>query len=426
MQSLFFAILLVLGFSSCEKTVTYTGGNSNADKVNEVIEEYKSTLTSASNGWILEVETSLGYYQFYTKYTEDNKVTMYTDNMRYQNEYNGIPKTSTYNIRSLQRPTLSFDTYNYISIINDPDNSISGGQNNQGLKTDFEFEFESYEAGVFELKGRVNRVHARLRKASAFEAKVVQEGAMMNTINNFLNYEEGRFKYFTTSNGVNVSVDLSERIAQILFVDAKGNVDFASKYTLALMDNSVKMVNPFLIEGEEFTALEWKNERFFAQVGDKEYELKAKDEAIFKLHELLGKDKRYQELYSYYEMYTDVDNVFYDEINAMAQAGIYDMSIMFTEANEMQLQLFYNGQTIIVTYSIEFNEDRSQFLVTALNCNDDPSGLAESAVKQFPFVTYWLNKSFTIEWSNIFYRNSRLGEIKEIGGNEATYYGGPF
>ena len=402
------------------------GGDSNADRVNELIAEYKSTLTSASNGWILEVQTSLGYYQFFTQFTDSNKVTMYTDNMRYQEQYNGVPKTSTYNIRSLQRPTLSFDTYNYISIINDPDNSISGGQDNQGLNTDFEFEFESYESGVFQLKGRVNRVHARLRKASAFEARLVQDGAMMNSINNFLNYEEGRFKYFTTANGVNVSVELSERMAEVLFVDTQDNVEFGSKYTLAQMDNSILMVNAFMIEGEAFTALNWKNGKFYAQVGNAEYELKAKDEAIFKLHEILGKGKRYQELYSIYEMYTDVNNVFYNEVNNMAQAGIYDMSMVFTESDEMQLQLYFTGKTITITYLIEYNEDRSQFYVKSFHCKDDPSGLAESTILEFPFLAYWLEKSFQIEWSDQFYRNSRLGAIKEVGGYGATFYGGPF
>lgn len=165
LSSILLSLCAVVFLAGCEEKVITMDGSADA-RVDAMIKSYIDELASAEHGWIADVMTDEGYYRFYMTFTDDNKVTMYTDNINYPS-LNGVPKTSTFNIRSLQRPTLSFDTYSYLTIINDPDNNISGGSGNMGLGTDFEFEIDSYADGVFSLTGRVNRVDASLRKATA-------------------------------------------------------------------------------------------------------------------------------------------------------------------------------------------------------------------------------------------------------------------
>lgn len=149
-----------LAFSTgCEETATLDGGVD--QRITAVINKYMETLSGAENGWFTDVMTNKGNYRFYMDFTADNYVTMYTDNLAYKDEYYTKSERSTYNIRSLERPVLSFDTYTLIHLINDPDDGISGGTDNKGLETDFEFEIDSLgKDGIFYMTGRINRVVA--------------------------------------------------------------------------------------------------------------------------------------------------------------------------------------------------------------------------------------------------------------------------
>ena len=132
LKYIFAGISLMFMLSSCEKEVIIDLEDSVNVKVQQTIDSYISTLAGAPNGWLVDVMTSDGYYQFFMEFTDDNFVTMYTDNINHP-DLNAVPKKSTYNIRSLQRITLAFDTYSYLAIINDPDNSICGGSGNQEI-----------------------------------------------------------------------------------------------------------------------------------------------------------------------------------------------------------------------------------------------------------------------------------------------------
>jgi hypothetical protein len=155
--------------------------NSVDDRINSLINTYVEDLKSSEHGWMASIGTSEGYYRFWMHFRDSNVVHMQTDNPRYESMYKGTTDTSTYAFRALQRPTLIFATYSYLSLINDPNPSISGSDSRsyKGLSTDFEFEVERYEGGVFYMIGRFNKVKAVFKKASAAEKAGVDAGLMM-------------------------------------------------------------------------------------------------------------------------------------------------------------------------------------------------------------------------------------------------------
>ena len=439
MNKIYLYLLIILTTLSCSYENEVTLDNNATERVDDVIKSYYETLTSYKHGWIAEVETSKGVYQFYMDFSADNTVTMYTDNLMYPS-YNGIAKKSTYNIRSLQLPTLSFDTYSYLSILNDPNNAVSGGQYNQGLKTDFEFEIINYINGKFELKGRINRVYATLHKASAYEASAVTESEMQNSINNVLNYNYGEYSYFTTASGIDVSLVFAERTIELNYIKKGGEVSVNYKYTLPRMDYSVDIVGEIFIEDQEFKGLKWENNKFYAQIGNQKYEVKSQTNEIIPLHKLMGTNNRYVEIYSMPEMFPNESNKFRNLVNELvAQTGIQEMFVNFDKENKMLLTIFlptnYGNLEVVYTYDIKYNDDKSSFTVLNVDFSNDVTGYADNLYHVLEDIVgadksilhYWLNKEFTIEWTDEIFDDykMRLGAISELNSTN-KFYGIPF
>ena len=165
---------------ACEKEIVSGLDDSVDARINTLIDSvYVKALKSAEYGWMASIGTSEGYYRFWMEFRDNNVVVMQTDNAMYENQYKGVPEESTCTFKALQRPTLIFDTYSYLSLINDPNPSISGASDYRGLGTDFEFEVEKYENGVFYMTGRFNKVKAVFKKASEKEKEGVEAGLMM-------------------------------------------------------------------------------------------------------------------------------------------------------------------------------------------------------------------------------------------------------
>lgn len=437
MRKIYSILLLTIAIliSSCSKEEIINTDNSKLVQVDKLITSYIKKLSSAPNGWIAEIETKLGYYQFHMDFDDKNWVVMYTDNQNYI-EYNGVAQKSTYNFRALQRPTLSFDTYSYLSIINDPSDIISGGSGNQGLETDFEFEVEKVEGNVFFLRGRVNRVTAKLRMATSYEKRVVADGQMMNTMTNLINYKIGEFTYFTLADGTDVSVNFYNRNSEIVYRTKQQKTISTNYLTLARMNYDVDFVNHAEINGSELKRFVWKDGKYHAQVGANRFEVKGSPDPIFELHEILGKDLQYTELYSLLDMYSGSSNPFSRLFVDLQTESWKAESVItrFDTDGKMLLDIILNlgGQIVLITYTykINFNEDGSVFTIgNDFSTEHDLSGLAEeldSIYGSDSLMRYWLGKSFGISWSDNSYDNRKIGEIREVNGNQnAVFYGIP-
>jgi len=173
--------LTLFGTTGCDRNIVSGLDGSVAERIDNTIKGYVDDLKSSPYGWMVSINTKSGYYRFWMSFKSNDSVIMYTDNSKYD-VYKQTPDTSTFAFKALQRPTLIFDTYSYLSYINDPNPGISGDPANgyKGLNTDFEFEVDSVKNGMFYMTGLINRVNAVFKKASAADLQGVQNGLMMD------------------------------------------------------------------------------------------------------------------------------------------------------------------------------------------------------------------------------------------------------
>lgn len=189
MKKNIYALLLLVGaFASCKKS-GYDPKLANPDeRLSALAATYMTQLTGAQFGWKAYLHTGGDeVYTFALKFTEDNRVTMSTD----INASTITGATSSYRLKSLQRPTLLFDTYSYLHLLEDPTPEVAGGGAGVGRKSDFEFRFESTSADTMKFEGTFNKSKltlVRSKSQAETDAAVTQVNQVAAMLNNILTY----------------------------------------------------------------------------------------------------------------------------------------------------------------------------------------------------------------------------------------------
>lgn len=174
------AILSVL--VSCKKTsyvpvFDKTPQERAADQINLV----STTLATAPNGWIATLPTFAGGgYSFYIAFDGKQGVTMFGD---MTTESAGTVGTSNYRIKQDIGTELVFDTYNYISMLDDPNSAILGGASKVGYSSDIEFTFDRLNGDSIIFVGKKYRQPFKLVKASASQQAAYIGGDFITSIN---------------------------------------------------------------------------------------------------------------------------------------------------------------------------------------------------------------------------------------------------
>jgi hypothetical protein len=217
--------LMIIGLAACKKS------NDDIERPDErltkTLNAYQKQLQEAENGWIGYLfPKGGGGYTFKFKFDDKNRVVTYSDMME---DMATTPKESSYRLKAVQLPTLYFDTYSYLHMLADPDESVLGGTRGEGFSSDFEFAFLSSSADTIKMKGNLNGSTLMLVRAKADEgddyiAKTYANNESLAEINKFqyyykeltlggknynitinadrhsvsFNYDDGGFKTFTT------------------------------------------------------------------------------------------------------------------------------------------------------------------------------------------------------------------------------------
>lgn len=460
---------LAVSLTGCQKDIISDIEGSADDRINKVITEWETTMLDSEYGWFANIMTEKGIYRFWVKFLENHEVEMYTDNLMYP-ELNGVGKTSTYRLEQYQRPTLIFDTYNYIHIINDPNNSISGGNRNQGLVTDFEFEIVGYASDVFYMEGRINNVSAALQKCSEAEYNAVKAGRLMDQLNEVTKYAAGKTLQFKIGD-TDISVILKERSFTTIYkVDDEFEVQKNTIY--ASMANGDLIFPGFpTINGVTFALVKWdeENKTYNNVVGTNGelYPLEAVAEPSFSLADVFGLEKVFGKLRYYY----DAD--FLALLGSSSSNPIYKgmkgdslTTAMFLGGSGLNLmnELFTSGGGIVryVDFYFDYNDDGGLKMVISVgfelegsvipldyyyNVTLDPDDASKFTVdtkltySQYGEMFYeqqdflqgllgymrpcrylvdaFAGKTFTIQWSDKKYKTELVGELYSEDG---TYF----
>src|ERR1044072_4166397 len=108
MKKYFLYLLLILSIlSSCsKKDAGHVFDESPDERLNKAVLSYQSQLIGAENGWkAIITPAGGGAYSFYFKFTNTNRVVMYSD---FDSTSAATAKESSYRLKAVQQPSLVF------------------------------------------------------------------------------------------------------------------------------------------------------------------------------------------------------------------------------------------------------------------------------------------------------------------------------
>ena len=187
MKRLLYLFMALLTFAGCKKSSFELAFDETPEvRTQKAVTKVNTILTTAPNGWIATLPTQAGGgYGFYITFDTNQVVTMYSD---LADEYSGKAKTSTFRVKPNAGAMLIFDTYNSISLLNDPNPNSFGGVSGSGHKSDAEFIYDRSTEDSIIFTGKKYRQPFKLVKATAEQAKIYKEGGYKTAIEKFKNF----------------------------------------------------------------------------------------------------------------------------------------------------------------------------------------------------------------------------------------------
>ncbi|WP_187774883.1 DUF4302 domain-containing protein [Pedobacter sp. BS3] len=247
MKKLIYIMLALFGFiAGCKKDEDPIFDDPDT-RLAAALADHQAELLSASNGWKATIYPKGGKgFFYYFKFTADGKVTMLSD---FNTTTATTPKESTYRLKALQRPTLIFDTYNYIHLIADPDANVSGGSNATGLTSDFEFAFTGSSGDSLKFEGTFNKNAMVMVKLSSAEEQNILGGGIKKILDESTLAVSGKILYIMLNNKqVPVSMSMTGKSFSIA-----GQSSSPFSFTL----DGLELKTPVTYSGITFNKVYW-------------------------------------------------------------------------------------------------------------------------------------------------------------------------
>jgi hypothetical protein len=229
---LILSFVIVTAIASCKKEDDPVFDKSPDERLKETLDAYQAQLSGAQNGWKALLKTAGGNgstHSFFFKFNDANRVVMLSD---FDSLSAVTIKESSYRLKALQQPSLLFDTYSYLHVLSDPDNTVNGGIRGGGLLSDFEFYFDSTSVDTVKLVGRVNGSRLVLVRATPAEEAAYTSGQLAAglSLNKILTY----FKRLTIGSQLyDVKIDPINKQFVFSWLDGSGNLQtFVTGYYL--------------------------------------------------------------------------------------------------------------------------------------------------------------------------------------------------
>jgi|GEM_PF-2136803 len=220
---------LILGMTACKKdSIRLIDDKKPEERVAGSLAYYRDALVSYDKGWMAYVYPAgtstypRGGYTFYMKFTADGKVAMYSD---YNSNTLLSKKESAYSVQITGRPSLNFDTFNYIHILADPSTDVNGGEAGRGYYSDFEFGFKKVYADSIVFEGNLYKSKMVLRKATQQDLTALEQqhnyGAVKTDIQDYALLRP--FLYVNQTSGTNSTTVIFNMATRMLTFNWKEN-----------------------------------------------------------------------------------------------------------------------------------------------------------------------------------------------------------
>ena len=220
---------------SQEEEAVYGKGNSYAKRTGETSTEYVNLLEGATNGWLLSMYVGTGQqyggYNYILKFHQ-GKVTALSEATTEED-------TSLYTLNFSEKSILTFDTYNKVLHQFVEPSALFP----EGKIGDNQLVIQSYENGVFTLKGQRSNNLMTLRKlegeATAYLTKIRERQSLFKVSD----------AYPVTINGKEVDFELQPSNRQFIAREGTTVIKKAYIYT----ENGFKLYEPITIAGNTFS-----------------------------------------------------------------------------------------------------------------------------------------------------------------------------
>ena len=220
---------------SQEEEAVYGKGNSYVKRIGETSTEYVNLLEGATNGWLLSMYVGTGQqyggYNYILKFHQ-GKVTALSEATTEED-------TSLYTLNFSEKSILTFDTYNKVLHQFVEPSALFP----EGKIGDNQLVIQSYENGVFTLKGQRSNNLMTLRKlegeATVYLSKIRERQSLFKVSD----------AYPVTINGKEVDFELQPSNRQFIAREGTTVIKKAYIYT----ENGFKLYEPITIAGKTFS-----------------------------------------------------------------------------------------------------------------------------------------------------------------------------
>jgi hypothetical protein len=299
MKKLLYIFSAAIMFTACNKDTAKIFDETPEERMSARIDELNTALIGSEHGWSAFLSTSgSGGYGFYMDFEPSQSLVMVAD---LNDESATKANTSTFRIKWVMNATLIFDTYNYITMLQDPVPSVYGGVAGSGLKSDVEFEYMRMNGDTIVMKGFKYKNDLILVKATATQKNRYLSSAFKANIdavtsffvakqNNYLNIKG-------ITNQVEFVLDKSSKMAKFQYLDDNGNVvQITARYSYG--DDGILFDEGFTVNGISFVRGKIENGEFVLYAADgTKHTLKQNASPILPMALMFAYNGTYKELY---------------------------------------------------------------------------------------------------------------------------------
>lgn len=407
--------------------------------------ELQNKLLEGTNGWKAFLRTSAAGngYGFYMKFNKDGEVLMYSD---WNNPSSATAKTSTYRVMYVMNTQLSFDTYNYISIMQDPQTSVNGGALGSGLQSDIEFEYIRSSADTVILRGKKYRNYLYMMKASASEAIQYSSGGYATAITNFntwfTTHSNNYFVVNTGNTDIKVGITFAGKTSTVQGKKADNSITSDTRgYGYSI--DGVYFTDAIQILGVKVIAVKWKTTDTLVAIDEngKEYPILQNPTPLTDFADMFGSTKTYNSIYCYGVAYpstasatlpTGVTSAFNSEFNGLisrfsgTSRDIDTLEFRLSNSTTALVRIWYWSGSTHYLADASFTYTYENGVITLSNYTPSVSnGNWTSRITQIGSFLTWLQSGpFKADWvASSTPSSPTLGGLFKTSSNNDFMYG---
>jgi hypothetical protein len=333
----------------------------------ERLTELRSLLTSSQYGWKLSLITSgKGAYGFYVDFNEDMTCSLVGDLTA---ETSSTLGTSTYRVIWAMNASLVFDTFNYVTMLQEPSSSYGGTAPN-GYSSDIEFEYLKSSGDSIYMRGKKYLNEMVLVKATAAE-KTAYLDDILNTLKTSVDsYFATHFNNYITIDGIANKIDIAfsnaNKTFTLQFVNSEGTVEsYTGKFNYE--PAGLNFAQKVVVNGVDFVRATIQNDLFtlYDSTG-KSYVIQQNSSPIMPIESLYGYNKVYKVLGTpeddnvlpIVNIESTFPQVLQNTITRFGTVRLRHFTFRFEGINKMNINVFYYSTsnftaTMTVDYTYE-------------------------------------------------------------------------